>query len=554
MEDAGIKKKPRRLARRLLIATAVFVVVACVALAALWQSRLGLAERVVADALTSRGISNASFSISALGFKSIEVEDLVIASDADRATQQSDLSARRISVVYNFGELLSGRVQSIEVDGLRVNAALGDHGLSLGAADPLLKQGGTTSAAAASTLPAIHVTDAAIRLATTQGTFDAAGDLDVSQADGTAPIVVTLPALRLSDAGVPALFQPVMLDAHLQLTGKQLTFEADGRSAPANGEGIALTKITGQYDIDKATASAKAQGTLHFVAGKFEPKNLSPALKDIVRDVSGDVSYTADFSFAKSKLTSSGNATLKGIGFSVGPTVVAGVAGTVRLSSLLPPRTSGVQTLTVAHIETAVPLENGVVKFAVGPAMAVQLVEATWPFTDGRLTLTVPKGASDRFNLKVDNVDIAKLLVMVDVPGLSGTGRLSGQIPLKIVKGDPIVTNGVLSANGKGTIIYKSEAADAAANTEQTQLLSDALKDFHYTELSGALDGNINGNLKFHIGLRGANPALYDGYPINLNVNLEGSLVDIVRRSTVGLRPLELIQSGVGKDKEARPE
>ena len=541
-----------RIARRLLIATAVLFVVGSVALVVAWQSRLGLAERIIADALTARGISNATFRVSSLGFKSIEARDLSIAVSSGEDAPPPDLSARRISVVYNFGELLSGRVQSIEVEGLRVNARLGDHGLSLGAADPLLQQGGTTPAASA--LPVIHVTDAAIHLTTTQGTFDAAGDLDVTQDHATAPIVVTLPALRLSDAVAPALFEPVVLKARLQLDGQQLTFDADGRSAPARGTGVALTKITGQYDIDKAIASAKANGQLSFAPGKFEPKDLSPALKSLVRDLSGKVSYQADFSFAKSKLTSSGKAVLSDIGFSVGPTIVAGVAGTVRLSSLLPPRTSGVQTLTVAHVETAVPLDKGIVKFEVGPAMSAQLVEAVWPFTGGELTLTAPKKTPNSFNLKVQDVDIAKLLLLIDVPGLSGTGKLSGQFPLKIVDGDPIITDGALSASGSGVIIYNNAAADAAANTEQTQLLSDALKDFHYTELSGALDGNINGNLKFSIGLRGSNPSLYDGYPIKLNVNLEGSLVDIVRRGTVGLRPLELIQSGVGKEKEARPE
>ena len=553
MEDAEIKNGRGRFARRLLIGTAALVVVTSVALVVLWQSRLGLAERIVADALTSRGISNASFRISALGFKSIEVLDLAIASDANKETQHPDLAARRISVIYNFGELLSGRVQSIDVEGLRVHARLDDNGLSLGAADSLLQQGGTNAGTAAA-LPDIHVLDAAIRLTTTQGTFDAAGDLEVSQAGATAPIVVALPALRLNDTAAPALFEPVVLAARLQLDGKHLSFEADGRTAPARGTGIALTKITGLYDIDKASASAKASGQISFVPGTLEPKDLSRTLKGYVTDLRGKVSYQADFSFSNSKLVSSGKVVLSDVNFNAGPTVVAGVAGTIKLSSLLPPRTSGVQTLTVAHVETAVPLEKGVVKFEVGPAMSAQLVEAVWPFTGGRLTLTTPKGAANSFNLKVDDVDVAELLLLLDVPGLSGTGKLSGQIPLKIVDGDPIITHGALSASGSGVIIYTNEAADAAANTEQTQLLSKALKNFHYTELSGALDGNINGNLQFQIGLRGANPSLYDGYPINLNVNLEGSLVDIVRRGTVGLRPLELIRSGVGKEKEARPE
>ena len=137
---------------------------------------------------------------------------------------------------------------------------------------------------------------------------------------------------------------------------------------------------------------------------------------------------------------------------------------------------------------------------------------------------------------------------------MSGTGTLSGEFPLKIVNGDPIITNGAISSRGNGVIIYSNEAADAAANTEQTQLLTQALKNFHYTELSGAVDGNVNGNLEFQIGLQGANPSLYDGYPIHLNVNLQGSLADLIRRGTVGFRPLELIQSGVGTEKEANPK
>lgn len=552
VEDAETKPRPRRILRRLLIGTAALVVTVSVALLVLWQSRLALAERIVADALAERGISNAAFHISALGFRSIEVRDLAITPASDQERPEPDLSVRDITIVYNFGELLSGRIQSIEVAGLHVNARLDDHGLSLGAADPLLEQGGAGSTGFA--LPDIHVKDATVRLATTQGAFEASGSLDVSQADAAAAIAVTLPALHLRDLGAPARFEPVLLAGHLLLDGGRLTFEADGRTDPARGAGVPLARITGQYDIGNATASASASGQLAFAPGMFAPENLSRGLKGLVSDLRGAVSYQADFSFAKNKLSSSGKATLSDIGFAVGSTTVAGVAGHVKLSSLLPPRTSGVQTLTVAHIETAVPLEQGVVKFAVGPSLSAQLVEATWPFTGGRLTLTAPKGTPNSYNLAVENVDVAELLVLVDVPGLSGTGKLSGHIPLEIVNGDPIVTNGALSAVGSGVIIYSNEAADAAANTEQTQLLAKALKNFHYTELSGALDGNINGNLKFHIGLRGANPSLYDGYPINLNVNLEGSLVDIIRRGTVGFRPLELIQSGVGREKEANPK
>lgn len=551
MESATTVQRPGRLTRRLLIAAAVFLVVVCVVLAVLWQSRIGLAERIVTDALTSRGISNASFRISMLGFKSIEVRDFAIAPGKD--PDQPDLSAQRISISYRLGELLSGRVQSINVDELRINARLGDKGLSLGAADPLLQLGGGGTSAG-SALPDIHVSDAAIHLVTAQGTFDAIGAANLSQADAAAPIAIELPALRLSEFASPARFEPVMLSARLIYDNGRLDFDADGRTDPAKGAGVALAKVTGHYDVAGARGSAKANGQLDFVPGKFAPKDLSSTLKNIVSDLNGRVAYRGDFSFAGSKIASSGQATLSNVDFRVGSTIVKGVAGTIRLSNLMPPQTKGVQTLSVAHVDTVVPLDNGHVKFEIGSGMAAHLVEATWPFTGGRLTLTSPAHVTNRYKLTVDKVDIEKLLLFADIPGLSGTGTLSGEFPLKIVNGDPIITNGAISSRGNGVIIYSNEAADAAANTEQTQLLSQALKNFHYTELSGAVDGNVNGNLEFRIGLQGANPSLYDGYPIHLNVNLQGSLADLIRRGTVGFRPLELIQSGVGTEKEANPK
>lgn len=658
VENAETRKGLSRTARRWFIAAAAFIVVVSVALTLLWQSRLALAESLVADALATRGISHASFRISSLGFKSIVIRDLTI---------RPDLTARRIDVSYRLGELLSGQVQSVDIDGLRLNAWLGDKGLSLGAVDPLLQQR-SSGTSAASALPSIHVSDAAIHLAAPQGALDASGNADISQADATAPMVITLPALRLSEATSPARFnplvvkgklrydgqrlsfdldsatspaegpsfaltkitgdydlknvsasakasgqlafapdtfepkdissllssapeglqgdityeadlsfsdgkltatgkldatrasassiplRPVALAASWQFDGKRLTFDADAHTSPLGGADVALAKVTGHYDIETASAAAKADGRLDFAPGKFSPDDLSPTLKGVVNDLSGRAAYQTDFSYASNKLVSSGKVTLSNIGFGVGDTTVAGVAGTIRLSSLLPPQTRGVQTLTVAHVETAVPLDKGIVKFEIGSGMKARLIEAAWPFTGGKLTLTSPGNVTNKYKLTVEKVDIEKLLVMVDVPGLSGTGTLSGNFPLKIENGDPIITNGALSSSGSGVIIYNNQAADAASTTEQTQLLTQALKNFHYTELSGAVDGNVNGNLKFQVGLRGANPSLYDGYPIHLNVNIEGSLADLIRRGTVGLRPLELIQSEIDKEKKATPK
>jgi len=296
VEHAETRKSPRRIARRWLIAAVALIAITAVALAVLWQSRLALAEKLVADALTTRGISDASFRISSLGFRSIVIRDLAI---------RPDLTARRIDVSYRLGELLSGQVQSIDVDGLRLNAWLGDKGLSLGAVDPLLhqKSSGTSPAAA---LPTIHLSDAAIHLVTPQGAFDATGDADLTQADAAAPIVITLPALRLSEATAPARFNPLVIKAELRYDGARLSFTANSATAPSEGASVALAKISGAYDLKNASATAEANGQLAFAPNRFEPKDISPLLAKAPEGLQGDVTYQASLSFAEGRLTATG--------------------------------------------------------------------------------------------------------------------------------------------------------------------------------------------------------------------------------------------------------
>ena len=114
-------------------------------------------------------------------------------------------------------------------------------------------------------------------------------------------------------------------------------------------------------------------------------------------------------------------------------------------------------------------------------------------------------------------------------------------MPIAIRNGDPVLLDGAIASKEEGLIVYRGAGADAVSS-EQTKLLTDALRNFHYTDLEGGLSGNANGDVTLRLNLRGANPDLYDGYPFAINVKLEGSLADILRRGTVGFRPLELIK------------
>ncbi|MCF8469888.1 MAG: YdbH domain-containing protein [Parvibaculum sp.] len=355
---------------------------------------------------------------------------------------------------------------------------------------------------------------------------------------------IELPALRVDDLTSPQRFAPVTLEGHADFLAPSLSADLVARSAVPVIRGARLGNLSARYDLDQKRGTFEAAGALTMEPGKIEPQTLLPVLKGVMTQVSGKLGYRAAATLREGRLTSSGEVDLANVGFVASVATVAGLDGKVKLASLLPPLTRGVQVVKVKTLQAGVPLENGVVAFNLDEK-GLQVVDAAWPFAEGKLTLVSSGSAittsNAEFVLDVDGVDLSALLKLADVPGLSATGRISGTVPVAIRNGDPVLLDGKLAAESGGLIVYKGSVADAA-HDNQTKLLTDALSNFHYTELSGGLSGNANGNLALRLALRGANPDLYDGYPFAINVKLEGSLADMLRRGTVGFRPLEIIK------------
>lgn len=676
----------RRLA---LIFGLVFILAGAVGLY-IWTERAALAERVIGSALAERGVSPVSFSVGFIGFRSISLSNIEIG-----PADNPDVTVDSVTVTYAPGELLSGRVRSVEIGEARVRVRMSDGSMSLGALDPLLESGG----GGALEPPPVHLERALVTLETGQGnfllsgsaeilpdgeaftvsssdleiaetvaparfmplqvtakarldrnliTFDAdlassvedtdaipllhvAGSYDIEKKSGAAaaegslsfardrltpgalspmlrqlyldieggvayrsnvkleagkvevtvdadldklalrqtavgsaafsgnlrmrgvfgnddgeavPYRVELRSIEVEDLTSPIRFAPVTVEGHAAFLSPSVSVDVVARSALPSIRGARLGNLTGSYDMTSGQGKARAAGNMEFSPGKLELQTVLPMLKGTVTRMSGKANYTANAVLKDGNFTSSGEVALSNIGFVASAATVEGVDGTVKLASLLPPRTQGVQTLKVRTLRAGVPLSDGRIAFDLD-RNGLRIVDATWPFAEGKLVL-VSSGASitaanAEFLLTVQDVNLAALLDLIDVPGLTATGHISGKVPIAIRDGDPVLLDGNIAAQENGVIIYRGAAADAAPS-EETQLLTDALRNFHYTELSGGLAGNANGDLALRLALRGANPDLYDGYPFAINVKLEGSLADVFRRGTVGLRPLELIK------------
>lgn len=673
--------------RKLLFATALLLLAISIAVVWAWQQRRGLAEQMIGQALAERGIEPVSFTVSFIGLRSISLSDVVIGEPA-----APDVSIDSVTVKYSIGELMSGRVRSIDVGRARGRLAVSEEGLSLGALDPLLKGGG----GGAMQVPPVDIDSAYVDVETPQGILSISGPLSIAPEDGVfvlstrgmliseasdtpriaplhavggaritpetisiegqvssseggrpgvplmqiggeydnalrqgvlrgegalslerdgvtvaklapvlapyyidltgavsyrgeasfdgealsvsgeadmqnlalrqtaagdarmsgrvkfavetggaaVPLRLDLAGVRVEDMSRPERFAPATIEGPVTMAKRRIEAKLVARSAVPAIRGARLANVDARFDITMGEGEISANGDLAFVPGKLEPQTVLPLLKDTVAQTSGGLSYSAQAKLSHTGLATSGRATLKDLGFVASSASARGISGVINLRSLVPPSTSGVQTLAIRELDAGFPLERGTVSFEMDRA-GLRLVDASWPFAGGKVALasrdTSVLADNAAFLLAVEDVDLGVLLEIADIPGLRATGNISGAIPVVIRNGDLVLVDGALAAQERGVIVYQSEAGDAV-QTEQTKLLTDALKNFHYTALSGGLSGNANGEVVLRLSLRGSNPDLYDGYPFAINVNVEGSLADLFRRGTVGFRPLELIK------------
>lgn len=361
----------------------------------------------------------------------------------------------------------------------------------------------------------LEATDAAVTLAGGMARADATATATVrhtARPAAVAPLAVTAKALWTAG-------QPVTLTA----TGTgALRVEAEGTHDLETGKGYADLRLP-------RLAFAEDGGTL----GKA-----FPMLADTVAATAGGLAAKARLAWGEGAIASSGAVLLDGVAASLGPVSVAGVNGTVRLSSLLPPVAPAGQTVAVKLLDVGIPLTDGTLRFAYGRDGRVSVERAEWRWAGGVLrarpfTLS-PRAPKGLVELEAEGIDFAQLLALAAVDGLDATGRLRGRLPVRIDGSTVRIDNGVLEAAAPGAVRYDPAEPPSFLEGEPgsaTDMLRGALTDFRYRELRLTVNGTAGGELVVGLTLQGANPDFYDGHPVKLNLNLSGALDRILRQS-----------------------
>lgn len=336
-------------------------------------------------------------------------------------------------------------------------------------------------------------------------------------------------------------FAPLTLRGKVDLARRRLVFALDAEMENTSAAALPVAHLEGEHDLDstEGTAALTLQ-KLTFAEDALQPERLLPLLRGTITRASGTVGGKAGFSWGAAGFGSKADLELEDLGFHVGFAALQGVNGKVALSSLFPLETAAPQEIRVQTMDVGLPLREGVLRFEFAKGIDIRVREASFPFLTGRVFLEpfeLGRGKEKKIALAFDRVDVKALLELVDIKGLTGTGRLKARIPV-IFEGDrQIVQDGRAEAKPPGgSLTYKNVNAALESEGTETEILFKALDDFRYSALSVDLSGPLDGTLSLKVHLRGNNPALYNGYPVELNVSTEGPFVSMLRNGLYAYR------------------
>ncbi len=208
------------------------------------------------------------------------------------------------------------------------------------------------------------------------------------------------------------------------------------------------------------------------------------------------------------------------------------------------------ESLRIGRLDVGFPIEDigAAYRFdSAGPA--IQVREAEMTLFGGRITadrLSHDASAESSTNtLRVEHIDIARVLSLSAYEGITATGIVSGAIPLTIRGTRPTVSGGTLAALPPGgNISYRGGATDTG--NDNLDLVYSALRNYRYSLLEADVDYMADGELLLAVRMEGVAPAI-DDQRINLNVNIVDNIPSLLESLQAGRDIAESIQRQQGE-------
>lgn len=305
-------------------------------------------------------------------------------------------------------------------------------------------------------------------------------------------------------------------------------------------EGGLLGVVTGQIGPDQTCV----RSDLNFRRFKAKTRSTAAVAGQTVELSGGQIGAIANFCDTAQGLRSNGSLLIENANGQFGALEMRKVNTALKLEDLINLKTQGTQQVSIGVVNVGIPMDNGLIDFEIDGPEAISLKNLSFKIADGHVA-TKPFDISEGevqspVILEVEGVRLKTLLENINVSGISGSGVLDGRLPIFVEEGRPHVEKGLLEARGPGVLRYLRGGDEEES---VTAMVYQALENFHYDILRLELNEEKRQELSVRLKARGGNPDFFDGFPVELDVGLHGSLESILKDSLTAYQVPDTIKN-----------
>jgi hypothetical protein len=372
-------------------------------------------------------------------------------------------------------------------------------------------------------------------------------DADVTLAPDRFSADVRADSIAHSDK--PAPIVPLALSGHAEAVGDTLSFTGNLNDKPKR---INIS-IEGEHALATGKGEAKlTMPPLAFEPDGLQPRDVAPAIGAEIEEVTGKAAIGGRISWSKGRLMPKLQLLLQDVSFRSPQLDVLRLNGVAEIDSLVPFTTRPAQQMSAGLVDVGLPLTDVLATFRIEPGPRLMIETARLSLAGGEVTappvaLDLEQPRTD-LALAVSNVDLAKLLELAQIEGLTATGNLGGHIPVTVDANGLVIRDAVLAATGPGTLRYAPTATPSAllGGGESVDLALQALSNFQYTDLKLTVNRATGGDTVALMQVKGRNPDFYGGHAVEFNLNISGKLDQILNRGLAGYRIPDTIRDQLG--------
>ena len=362
--------------------------------------------------------------------------------------------------------------------------------------------------------------------------------LDIARASGEWAYVdgvLTLSdaALRVTDRAEQPRFNPMIAnDASLTLADNRITADAFLHEETSGRQVVDVDIL---HDLGTGTGHADLDVPALRLDDGLEATDITPLALGVVANADGLITGEGRIDWSPEALTSTGSFSTDSLDFAAAFGPVKGLKGTIRFTDLLGLVTAPDQQITVAEINPGIPVENGIIRYALEPGMVFAFHEGQWPFLGGtlelrpvRMTLGVEETRSYVF--VITGLDAARFVERLDLANLSATGIFDGTLPVIFDKSGGRIEGGFLQSRPPGGNVSYVGALSYEDMPAMASFAFDALKSLDYREMTIGMDGALEGEIVTRVRMDGVSQGeeaskniitrKLASLPIRFNVNI----------------------------------